>query len=90
MKHLAKLYATARASTARQLDSSTEVLDSSCTQLLDSSTELDSSTRRVDATSYDGSTDASPSEYLSVRSQPPSLDRLDIIACILDYSSGKL
>ena len=31
-------------------------------QLLDSSTELDSSTRRVDATSYDGSTDASPSE----------------------------
>jgi hypothetical protein len=53
--------------TARQLDSSTarqldcRQLDISTArqlvQLLDSSTELDSSTQRVDATSYDGSTD---------------------------------
>ena len=88
MKHLAKLYATARASTARQLDSSTA---RQLVQLLESARQ--NSTARLDASTLRPTTarrTRRPAGYLSVRSQPPSLDRLDIIACILDYSSGKL
>jgi len=87
MKHLAKLYATARASTARQLDSSTA---RQLVQLLESARQ--NSTARLDASTLRPTTarrTRRPAGYLSVRSQPPSLDRLDIIACILDYTLGK-